>query len=84
MRFMALSQQQREIVGEEEVIRLRIREERSRKPGRRLILFGLLWTLILTALAFIGKHVQRLVLMLALFPPIGPGDGFPLHHRSSP
>ena len=37
---------------------MRIHEQRSRKPGPLLILFGLLWTLILTALAFISKHIQ--------------------------
>ena len=57
MRFKALSETEREKVREEEVIRLQIREERSRRPGPQLILFGLLWTLILTTLAFISKHI---------------------------
>jgi hypothetical protein len=35
---------------------MRIRPQRSREPGPRLILFGLLWTLILTALALISAR----------------------------
>jgi hypothetical protein len=53
---MEFSEQERERIREEELVRLQVRKDVKRMRRLRLILFALLWTAALSALAFRGPH----------------------------
>ena len=53
---MTMSAQERERIREEETVREEIRQERRRHRRPRLLAMAAVWTLILTALAFLSTH----------------------------
>ena len=56
--LMKLPEQEQERIREEELVRLQVRKGLKRMQRPHLILFALLWTAALTALAFLGPRVH--------------------------
>ena len=55
---MTISAQERERLREEESVREEIRKERRRQQRPRLLAIAAVWTLILTALAYLSSHLH--------------------------
>ena len=58
MTLMKLPEQEHERIREDELVRLQVRKDVKQMRRPRLILFALLWTAALTALAFLGPRVH--------------------------
>jgi hypothetical protein len=57
---MEFSEQEREKIRQEEVLRLQVRKDMRRRQRPRLILLAALWTVVLTALALGSPYTHWL------------------------